>query len=321
MVKILANDGISDDGRLLLEEAGYQVDATKIPQEQLAEVLPAYDAVIVRSATKIRKELIDQCPNLRLIARAGVSVDNIDVEYAQSKGIKVINTANAAAQSVAELVFAHIFALARQVHLANNELSMPDADFKGLKAKYSNGLELRGKTIGILGFGRVGQAVARTALGLGMNVLPVDLVKDEFMIDISVFSVKNIAFSIKLETVELDYMLQNADFITLHIPYTEDAPILRQEHLKLVKSSAFLINAAQGGVIRESDLLDALEKGQIAGAGIDVFENEPKPSQALLTHPKVLVTPHIGGSTASSRTHINFELADRIIDFFGTDEA
>lgn len=319
MVKILANDGINDDGRLLLEEAGYQVDATRVPQEELASVLPDYDAIIVRSATKIRKELIDQCPNLRLIARAGVSVDNIDVEYAQSKGIKVINTANAAAQSVAELVFGHIFALARQIHLANHDLSQVGADFKALKAQYAQGLELRGKSIGILGFGRVGQAVARTALGLGMNVLPVDLVKDEFMIDISVFSVKNIAFSIKVETVDMEYMLQNADFITLHIPYTEDAPILRQEHLKLVKPTAFLINAAQGGVVRESDLLDALERGELAGAGIDVFENEPKPSQALLSHPKVLVTPHIGGSTASSRKHINLELADRIIDFFGTE--
>ena len=174
MVKILANDGIHPDGKTLLEEANYQVDTEKVAQEDLKDVLPGYDVIIVRSATKVRKDLIDACPNLKVICRAGVGLDNIDVAYAREKGIEVYNTPAASSQSVAELVFTHMFNIARFINRSNRELVRDGADFKGLKKQYSKGMELRDKTLGIVGFGRIGQSVARIGLGLGMHILPTD---------------------------------------------------------------------------------------------------------------------------------------------------
>lgn len=318
MVRILANDGISDDGILLLEEAGYVIDVKKIPQEELIEVLPDYDAVIIRSATKLRKEVLAECPNLKLIVRAGVALDNVDVDFAQSKGIKVINTSKSSAQSVAELVFGHLFTLARHLHLSNRRMpGEGQTDFNALKNTYSKGIELRGKTLGILGFGNVGQAVARMALGLGMNIMPVDLVKNGATIDINIFNVDTVAFSIKIETYSLAEMLKKSDFITLHVPYSSGKAIISTKEFAQMKNGVFIIDAAQAGVMDENALLEALNSGKVGGAGIDVFMNEPQPNQNLLDHDKVSVSPHIGGSTIESRAKINFELADRIIEFFG----
>ena len=321
MIKILANDGIEADGKTLLEEAGYEVDTEKVPQEDLYKILPGYDVIIVRSATKVRKDLIDRCPNLKIIARGGVGMDNIDFEYAREKGITVMNTPAASSQSVAELAFAHMFNLARGLHDANRQMpEKGDKEFKALKNSYSDGIQLRGKTLGIIGFGRIGQEVARIGLALGMNVLPVDLVIEAADIDINVFYSDNIRLSVSLETAEWDQVLRESDFLTLHVPFSGGRAIITKAEMEKMKNTAFLINTARGGAVNEDDLIEALEQGKLAGAGLDVFENEPTPKKALIDNPKVSVSPHIGASTVEAQTNIGLELADRIIAFFGDDK-
>ena len=317
MVKILVNDGIHPDGKLLLEEAKFQVDNNKVPQDQLPTVLPDYDVIIVRSATKVRKELIDLCPKLKIIARGGVGLDNIDVDYAREKGITVINTPAASSQSVAELVFAHLFTLARFLHLSNRAMPVSGStEFKALKKSYSKGFQVRGKTMGIIGFGRIGREAARIALGLGMNVLATDLQVEEADIDIQLYQAKDISMKVHLETVDMDTMLKNADIVTLHVPFS-GKPLLGAEEFAKMKEGSLIINAARGGAVDEEALLAALNSGKIRGAGIDVFANEPSPRQDLLEHPNVSITPHIGASTLEAQRNIGLELADRIIAFFG----
>ncbi len=319
MVKILANDGIHPDGKTLLEEASYQVDTEKVPQEDLPSVLPDYDVIIVRSATKVRKELIDQCPKLKVIARAGVGLDNIDVAYAREKGIQVYNTPAASSQAVAELVFTHMFNLARFVARSNRELAGPDANFKALKKAYSKGVQLRGKTLGIVGFGRIGQEVARIGLGLGMNVLATDPNVDEVSIDINLYQSEAIRLTVNLETTEWEQVLAKSDFITFHVP-SIGRSLIGQAEVAQLKDGAFIVNTARGGIVDEQALLEGLNSGKIAGAGLDVFENEPTPMEALLQHPNVSVSPHIGASTLEAQTNIGQELADKIIAFFGDDQ-
>ncbi len=319
MIKILANDGIHQDGLTLLEEAGYQVDLEKIAQEDLPSVLPDYDVIIVRSATKVRKDLIDQCPKLKIIARAGVGLDNIDYDYAREKGIEVFNTPAASSQSVAELTFAHMFALARYLQDANRQLIKADSNFKGLKKNYSTGIQLRGKTLGIIGFGRIGQEVARIGVALGMKVLPVDLKIDEADIDINVFHSENVRLSVKLETAEWDDVLKHSDFITLHVPYS-GKPLVGAKEIAEMKDGVVLINCARGGCVDEQALLDGLNSGKVRGAGLDVFENEPTPRRDLMEHSKVSLSPHIGASTIEAQGNIGLELADRILAFFGDDK-
>ncbi len=319
MIKILANDGIHQDGMTLLEEAGYQVDTEKIAQEDLSDVLPDYDVIIVRSATKVRKELIDQCPKLKVIVRAGVGLDNIDYDYAREKGIEVFNTPAASSQSVAELTFAHMFSLARYLNDANRQLIKADSNFKGLKKAYSTGIQLRGKTLGIIGFGRIGQEVARIGVALGMKVLPVDLKIDEADIDINVFHSENVRLSVKLETAEWDDVIKNSDFITLHVPYS-GKPLIGAQEISMMKDGVVLINCARGGCVDEEALLEGLNSGKVRGAGLDVFENEPTPRRDLMEHPKVSLSPHIGASTIEAQGNIGLELADRILAFFGDDK-
>lgn len=317
MIKILANDGIHADGKLLLEEAGYEVETHKYPQEELPNVLPGYDVIIVRSATKVRKDLIDACPNLKIIARGGVGLDNIDVEYARSKGIQVYNTPNASSRAVAELVFAHMFGLARMLNLANREMpSKGDTEFNKLKKLASGGIQLRGKTLGIIGFGRIGQESARIGLGLGMNVLATDLVVNEADIDLSVYKSQDVSLSVRVETTSWDEVLRKSDFITLHVPGGKQALIGAAEFEKM-KDGVFIINTARGGTIDEDALLAALESGKVGGAGLDVFVGEPTPNMALLTHPRISVSPHIGGSTQEAQSAIGMELAEQIIEFLG----
>ncbi len=319
MIKILANDGIDADGKMLLEEAGYQVDTDKVPQDKLAEVLPDYNVVIVRSATKIRKDLIDLCPKLEIIARAGVGLDNIDYDYAKEKGKMVFNTPAASSQSVAELAFAHMFGLARFLHQSNQALRADDADFKALKKAYSKGYQLRGKTLGVIGFGRIGQETARIGLALGMNVMPVDIFIDEADIDINLYYSDKVRLSVKLETYDMDEMLAKADMITLHVPFAGKALVGKEEIAK-AKDGVVIINAARGGTVDEDALLEGLESGKVGAAGLDVFEDEPTPKKALLQHPRVSVTPHIGASTAEAQSNIGLELADKIIAFYGDDK-
>ncbi len=314
MIKVLANDGISKAGQDLLEKAGYQVHTTKIPQEELASKLNEYDVILVRSATKVRKELIDQCPNLKMVGRGGVGLDNIDVDYAKSKGIDVVNTPAASSQSVAELVIGNMFILSRFLHQANREMPGKGAtEFKALKKSYSKGSEVRGKTLGIIGFGRIGRAAASMAMGLGMNVVAHDPFIDKSEIVIEGFG--NHIIKVPINTVPKAVVLGASDYLTLHVP-SSDKPLLGAEEFAQMKPTAILINAARGGVVDEDALLDALNNGKLAGAALDVFVGEPTPRQDLLDHPKIALTPHTGASTKEAQDNIGIELAEKIIAKF-----
>ncbi len=315
MIKILANDGIEPDGKTLLENAGFSVDTNTISQDELATRLQEYQVITVRSATKVRKELIDLCPNLKIIARGGVGMDNIDVEYARSKGIEVINTPAASSLSVAELAFGHIFSLSRFLQDSNRNMAQADSDFKKLKSNYSKGIELRGKTIGIIGFGRIGQEVARIGLGLGMKVIASDPFINEVNLDLNIQHIDT-KVSVHLKTVSIDEVFKNADFISLHVPST-DKPLVSKAEFAMMKPTAYIINCARGGVVDEAALLFVLDNGVIAGAGLDTFDNEPNPNRTLLNHPKISVSPHIGASTNEAQLKIGNELAERIIGYFG----
>jgi D-3-phosphoglycerate dehydrogenase len=320
MIRILANDGIHPDGKMLLEEANYEVHTEKVPQEKLHEVLPDYDVIIVRSATKVRKDLIDQCPRLKIIARGGVGLDNIDADHARSQGIKVMNTPDASSLAVAELSFAHIFSLARFLHQSNRQVpAIGNTEFKNLKKTYSKGVQVRGKTLGVIGFGRIGQETARIGLALGMNVMPVDLKVNQLDIGINVFKTEDVRLSVRLNTYSLDEVLSKSDFISLHVPYTGDYVIGEAEFDKM-KDGVFFVNCSRGGTVDESALIKALNEGKIAGAGIDVYENEPSPRIDLLQHENVSVSPHIGASTLEAQRNIGLELADKILAFFGDDK-
>ena len=321
MVRILINDGIHEDGETLLLEAGYELHQEKIAQSDLPTVLPDYDAIIVRSTTKIGRDLIDVCPKLKVIARAGLLLDNIDVEYAQEKGILVMNTPAASAQSVAELVFAHMFNLARFLHDANRNMpKLGDQQFQALKNQYSFGIQLRGKTLGIIGFGRVGQEVARIGLALGMNVMPVDLKVNEANINLQLFNNDDVRLSVKVPTFEWDEVVENADFLTLHVPFSGGKPLIDADEIQKMKDGAYIINTSQGGAVDEDALLEALNSGKLAGAGIDVFVNEPTPRKEMLEHPKITTSPHIGASTLEARANIGLEIADKILAHFGHDD-
>lgn len=317
MIKILANDGIHPDGRLLLEEANYIVDEHKIPQEQLIDKIGEYDVLIVRSATKVTKEIIEAGKKLKIIARGGVGMDNIDLDFARSKGIQVFNTPMASSRAVAELAIGHIFALARKIHLANRE--MPTGDFKKLKKNYETGVQLRGKTLGIIGFGRIGQEVAKLGFGVGMNVIAHDPYVTETSIGIRLNMFENLSIEVKVHTEPIERVLREADIITFHLP-GGNSPLIGNAEIDSMKNGVVLINTARGGVIDESVLLEGLNSGKIGGAGLDVFEHEPNPKEALLNHPNVSVTPHIGASTVEAQSYIGMELADKIIAFFGDDK-
>lgn len=319
MIKILANDGIHPDGKTLLEEANYQVDTDKVAQADLMEVLPGYDVIIVRSETKVRKDLIDACPNLKVIARGGVGIDNIDADYAREKGIQVYNTPAASSQAVAELVFSHMFNLARFVNRSNREMVAEGANFNALKKAYSKGIQLRGKTLGIVGFGRIGQEVARIGLGMGMVILASDPMVDEVELAINLYKSDEMRLTVSMETTDFETVLTKADFLTFHVPGIGRA-LLGEAELARMKKGAYVINTARGGIVEEQALLAALNSGHIAGAGLDVFENEPTPMAELLHHPNVSVTPHIGASTLEAQANIGLELADKILAFFGDDK-
>jgi D-3-phosphoglycerate dehydrogenase / 2-oxoglutarate reductase len=318
MVKILANDGIHPDGRLLLEEANYLVEEDKIPQDELAARMTDYDVLIVRSATKVTKEVIDGGKNLKIIARGGVGLDNIDLEYAQSKGIQVFNTPMASSRAVAELTVGHMFTLSRMLQRSNRELAT-GGDFKKLKKAYETGFQIKGKTLGIIGFGRIGQEVAKIGLGLGMRVRAHDPYVSEAEIGIQLHDYEDIRVGVKIVTEAFEKVIRESDFITLHIPGS-GKPLVTATELAKMKNGVFLINTARGGVIEEEALLAALESGKVAGVGLDVFENEPTPREVLLKHPLVSCTPHIGASTVEAQSYIGMELADKIIAFFGDDK-
>jgi D-3-phosphoglycerate dehydrogenase len=319
MTKILANDGIDATGKKMLEAAGFTVDTNRIPQEELKDKLQAYDAIIVRSATKVRKELIDACPNLKLIGRGGVGMDNIDVAYAKNKGIAVINTPASSSISVAELVFTHIFTGSRFIQITNRVMpDKGDSEFANLKKVASNGIELKGKTMGVYGFGRIGQEVAKIAVGLGMKVLAFDPYVDTIDLSLDLPALgQNSRVKVTINTVSEESVITHSDFITFHVPFNEgDKAIIDAAKMAKMKKGVGLINCSRGGVISESDLLANLNSGQVAFAGLDVFEKEPPMNMDILKHPHVSLSPHIGGSTVEAQNRIGIELAEKVIEHF-----
>ncbi|MFT4757961.1 MAG: D-3-phosphoglycerate dehydrogenase [Vicingaceae bacterium] len=316
-MKVLANDGIAASGKETLEKAGFTVVTETVAQEDLIKVINevGYEVILVRSATKIRKDIIDACPGIKMIGRGGVGMDNIDVDYGRSKGINVFNTPASSSQSVAELVMAHLFGAVRFMYDSNKEMAVNGtSDFKVLKKKYAKGIELRGKTLGILGFGRIGQALASYALGCGMNVLASDINSGPFNIDVTVGGQK---VTVKVEGYSKQDLLQKSDFLSIHIPST-DKPIIGAEELHSMKDGAVILNAARGGSIDEDALIAALDSGKIAHAALDVFVNEPNPRADVLRHSKISLTPHIGAATLEAQDRIGGELASIIIEHYNT---
>lgn len=313
-MKILANDGISKSGIDALEKSGFEVITTKVAQEQVANFINKNDigVLIVRSATKVRKDVIDACPSLKIIGRGGVGMDNIDVEYARSKGIHVINTPASSSESVAELVFAHLFTGIRFLHDSNRNMPLEgDTNFENLKKAYANGIELRGKTLGIIGMGRIGKAVARMAIGLGMKVIYSDVHIPHKDLKIHFFDGQTI--SISLSSQSLESLFAAADFITLHVP-AQDNYVIGEKDFELMKDGVGIINCARGGAIDEVALIEALDDGKVLFAGLDVFENEPNPEITILMNPKISLTPHIGAATIEAQDRIGAELAHQIIE-------
>lgn len=313
-MKILANDGISNSGKTTLENAGFEVITTQVAQEQLENFINNHniDALLVRSATQVRQELIEACPSLKLVGRGGVGMDNIDVQYAKDQGLHVINTPGASSASVAELVFAHLFSMARFLHQSNREMPLEgDFRFKELKKTYASGTELRGKTIGIIGFGRIGQEVAKIALGLGMNVIANDSTKGEKPVTVKFFNGQALTFSVNVTTLE--EVLKKSDFITLHVP-ASDKHLIGINEIEQMKNGVGIVNAARGGIIDEVALVNAIETKKVRFAGLDVFENEPKPEIQLLMNPELSLTPHIGAATIEAQDRIGLELANQIIE-------
>ena len=316
-MKILANDGISQSGIDMLTEAGFEVITTNVAQEQLVNFINDNKIVVllVRSATTARKDLIDSCPGLKIIGRGGVGMDNIDVEYAREKGLSVINTPAASSSSVAELVFAHLFGGVRFLFDSNRNMPLEgESNFKGLKKAYARGIELRGKTLGIIGFGRIGQEVAKIGLGLGMNVIATDKYIDVAEIEVSLYNETSLKVSI--ETLSIDKVLEVSDFISLHVPAQKDY-VIGSKELSMMKDNSAIINAARGGVIDEVALVSALDSNKLAFACLDTFENEPKPEIKLLMHPKISLTPHIGAATLEAQDRIGVELGQQIISILG----
>lgn len=311
-MKILANDGISPSGVNALQASGFEIETTNVAQEQLVNYINENNIVglLVRSATTVRKDLIDACPGLKLIGRGGVGMDNIDVDYAKSNGLHVINTPAASSASVAELVFAHLYGGVRFLYDSNRNMPLEgETNFKGLKKNYAKGIELRGKTLGVIGFGRIGQEVAKIGLGVGMRVIAFDPFQEKVEIPVEFYDGQTIHINIPMLSKE--EVLKEADFVSLHVPAQKNY-VIDSEEFALMKGGSAIINAARGGVINEVALVEALEKGKLAFAALDTFENEPKPEIKLLMHPQISLTPHIGAATMEAQDRIGTELANQI---------
>ncbi|XOV68246.1 MAG: D-2-hydroxyacid dehydrogenase [Fluviicola sp.] len=317
-MKVLANDGISQEGIDALEGAGYTVLTEKIEQDQLIKEINAQniEVLLVRSATTVRKEVFDACAGLKFVGRGGVGMDNIDVQYGRDKGRIVTNTPAASSQSVAEMVMGQMFSISRSLY--HSAKHMEGGDFKTLKKKYGKGVELRGKTLAIVGFGRIGQNLAAYALGAGMNVEAVDMYPDAREIYVGMGNGLSAKTRI-IPNTSLDDVLPNADYISLHVPKQPDgSAVIGAKEFAKMKDGVRIVNAARGGVVDEDALIEALDSGKVASIALDVFENEPNPRADLLSHEKIATTPHIGAATVEAQGRIGRELADAIIANFGT---
>ncbi|EGT0695914.1 TPA: D-2-hydroxyacid dehydrogenase [Clostridium perfringens] len=295
MLRILLNDGLDKKAISNLEILGCDVDTNHYDIEDLKEKIKEVDCIVIRSATKIRRELIDEAikgGNLKLIIRGGVGLDNIDVKYAEQNGIKVRNTPNASSSSVAEIILAHIFSLARFLNQSNITMKA------GLwKKKEYVGVELEGKTLGIIGMGRIGSELAKKCTALGMKIIYFDLM-----------DIKNIDNNYR--KVEFDELLRESDFISINISGTKN--IIGSEELKKVKKGAFIINTSRGKALDEEAIITSLNDGTLGGVGLDVFLEEPSKNLELIKHPKVSLTPHIGASTKEAQMKIGEEVINII---------
>ena len=314
-MKVLANDGISKSGEKALKDAGIEFLNNTVAQEQLQNFINEneVDVLLVRSATTVRQDLIDACPSLKIIGRGGVGMDNIDVEYARSKGLSVINTPLASSRSVAEMVFAHFFTLARNLHECNRLMPLEgDTEFKKLKKNLSNAIELEGKTLGVIGFGGIGQEVLKIGISLGMKVKVLTRNPKTETLSLNFFDGQKIDFEIT-STNDWDQFLNDTDFISLNTPKTSEY-ILDAPQFEKMKDGVFIVNTARGGVINEVSMVNFIANGKIGGAALDVFESEPKPELVLLMNPALSLSPHLGGNTLDAQEKIGTELADQIID-------
>ena len=319
-MKVLANDGISKSGIKALEQGGFEVITTTVAQEQLANYINENNIVVllVRSATKVRKDLIDACPSLKIIGRGGVGMDNIDVDYAKSKGIHVINTPAASSHSVAELVFAHLYGLVRFLHNSNRDMPLDgDTRFGELKKAYAKGTELKGKTLGVFGFGRIGQATAKVAIGAGMKVIAYDPFIEKANLELEFFDGQTLKFEII--TTSKEEVIKHSDFITLHVPSQKEYVIGKSE-FEAMKNGVIIVNAARGGVIDEVALVQAIQDGKVSRAALDVFEKEPNPEIQLLMNSALSLTPHTGAATNEAQDRIGTELASQIISILKTEK-
>lgn len=313
-MKVLANDGISANAIAALQNAGIEFLDQKVAPEQLGDFINNHniDVLLVRSATKVPKELIDKCPGLKIIGRGGIGMDNIAVDYAREKGIKVINTPTASSKSVAELVFGHFFTMARFLHESNRLMPLEgDTRFKELKKGFKNAVELSGKTLGVIGFGSIGQEVLKMGIALGMNVKVCTREPKTKKLALQFFDGQKVEFEIT-STNDMDDFLKDCDFISINTPKTSEY-ILSTPQFEKMKDGVFIVNTARGGVLDEVALISFIDSKKIAGAALDVFESEPKPELTLLMHPALSLSPHIGGDTIDAQNKIGLELAEQII--------
>ncbi len=309
-MRILITDGFNLKGMLLLEEAGFEVVEKNLSVEQLSMELPGYDGIIVRSATKLKRDLLEKCTRLKFIGRGGVGLDNIDTDFAAESGIPVFNTPAASSRSVAELVFGHILSITRGLNQVNREMPiLGHTEFNQLKKRYAKGAELYGKTLGIIGLGRIGTESARIGLGMGMRVIGHDPHVSEKKIGLDINGQQVYSTIHSVSTKEL---FEKSDVITLHVP-NQDEPVIGFGEIDQMKDGVIIVNASRGGLIDESALLQGLDNGKITGAGLDVFYGEPNPSERILQHPLVSMSPHIGASTFEAQEKIGIELARKII--------
>ncbi|WP_160138384.1 D-2-hydroxyacid dehydrogenase [Chryseobacterium sp. c4a] len=313
-MKVLANDGISKAGERALKEAGIEILDNRVAQDHVINFINDnnVDVLLVRSATKVRQDLIDACPGLKIIGRGGIGMDNIDVEYAKSKGIKIINTPTASSKSVAELVFGHFFSLARFLHESNRLMPLEgETHFNAMKKSFSNAYELSGKTLGVIGFGSIGQEVVKIGIALGMKVQVLTRSPKTEVLTLNFFDGQSVNFEIT-STNDMDAFLKEADFISINTPRTNEY-IIDTPQFEKMKDGVYIVNTARGGVINEVTLIDFIDSGKVAGAALDVFENEPTPELPLLMNPALSLSPHVGGNTVDAQEKIGVELAEQII--------
>ncbi|HCN49468.1 MAG TPA: 3-phosphoglycerate dehydrogenase [Chryseobacterium sp.] len=313
-MKVLANDGISKAGALALKEAGIEILDNRVAQDHVINFINDnnVDVLLVRSATKVRQDLIDACPSLKIIGRGGIGMDNIDVEYAKSKGIKIINTPTASSKSVAELVFGHFISLARFLHESNRLMPLEgETHFNAMKKSFSNAYELSGKTLGVIGFGSIGQEVVKIGIALGMKVQVLTRSPKTEILTLNFFDGQSVNFEIT-STNDMDAFLKDADFISINTPKTNEY-IIDTPQFEKMKDGVYIVNTARGGVINEVTLIDFIDSGKVAGAALDVFENEPSPELPLLMNPALSLSPHVGGNTIDAQEKIGIELAEQII--------